>query len=156
MSLRRREFIRTVAVATATACSSRARDRALAPLAGPQEAHALPVTPMNGIVRLNVRAHPMLSKPRGALKIVPEGMNRPIWVLAREDGKGYTAVSSRCTHLGCTVDVAGWQLICPCHGSTFARDGHAIIGPARDPLERYPVVLASDGELTITLTALER
>ena len=49
----------------------------------------------------------------------------------------HTAV---CTHTGCTVDAAGAELECPCHGSRFdATNGQVLEGPADAPLEAFPV-----------------
>lgn len=48
-----------------------------------------------------------------------------------------TAVSARCTHMGCLVAFnpaeVTWE--CPCHGSRFATDGTVLQGPAVRPLE---------------------
>lgn len=59
-------------------------------------------------------------------------------VAAYRDEQGTLhAVSSRCTHLGCTV---GWNdgektWDCPCHGSRYDRNGKVIKGPAERDLE---------------------
>lgn len=54
----------------------------------------------------------------------------------RDDDGAITAVSARCTHLGCIVQFndaeTAWE--CPCHGSRFAIDGTVIQGPANKPL----------------------
>ena len=50
------------------------------------------------------------------------------------------ALSSRCTHLGCTLnyDPVSQRFRCPCHGSVFDLSGERLAGPARKPLERVP------------------
>ena len=58
--------------------------------------------------------------------------------LRRDDEGRLTALSARCTHLGCAVafndDEQTWD--CPCHGSRFALDGSVVQGPATEPLRR--------------------
>jgi cytochrome b6-f complex iron-sulfur subunit len=49
------------------------------------------------------------------------------------------ALSLVCTHLGCTVNVTPQNLICPCHGSVFDREGAVLKGPSNRPLERLEV-----------------
>jgi Rieske Fe-S protein len=54
-----------------------------------------------------------------------------------EDGT-VSAVSARCTHLGCIVgfNAAERTWDCPCHGSRFDTDGRVIEGPATKRLRR--------------------
>jgi Rieske Fe-S protein len=49
-----------------------------------------------------------------------------------------------CTHLGCTVSVTADELVCPCHGSRFDRNGMVLKGPADRPLPRYQVERRGD------------
>ncbi|MEU4996137.1 FAD-dependent oxidoreductase [Streptomyces sp. NPDC021622] len=55
----------------------------------------------------------------------------------RDEAGQVSAVSARCTHLGCLVHFnnaeRAWE--CPCHGSRFATDGSVLHGPATRPLE---------------------
>ena len=59
----------------------------------------------------------------------------------RDEDGALTAVSARCTHLGCQVNwnsaERSWD--CPCHGSRFAPDGRVLEGPAVHALERKPL-----------------
>ena len=110
------------------------------------------VTPANGAVRLSVRDYPQLAVPGGHLKLQPEGMATPVYVLAMEDDR-FVALSPICTHLGCTVAIEGSRLVCPCHGSTYDRAGRVLRGPAQRSLEQFPASLGADGELVIQLEA---
>lgn len=49
---------------------------------------------------------------------------------------GDYALDLTCTHLGCTVTVTPADIICPCHGSRFDRQGRVLEGPAQRPLRR--------------------
>jgi nitrite reductase/ring-hydroxylating ferredoxin subunit len=64
------------------------------------------------------------------------------------DGSGLYALSLVCTHLGCTVTVSAGALACPCHGSTFDRQGMVLKGPADRPLGRLDVV-ERDGRIEV-------
>lgn len=51
------------------------------------------------------------------------------------------ALSTRCTHLGCTLTFnrRTSRLRCPCHGSHFDLDGFPAGGPATQPLVPIPL-----------------
>ena len=72
-----------------------------------------------------------------------------VWIV-REPG-GFYALSTTCTHLGCTPNwlAAEEKFKCPCHGSGFVKTGINIEGPAPRPLERYKITLADDGQILI-------
>lgn len=110
--------------------------------------HPVPVS--GNQVRLSLSRYPELATPQGAVKILPQGAEDPIYVLAGEAGGGFTAVSPICTHRGCTVDVSGARLVCPCHGSTYDRAGQVLRGPAQRALATYRVTRSAD-ELVIQL-----
>jgi cytochrome b6-f complex iron-sulfur subunit len=65
------------------------------------------------------------------------------------DAKGLYAISSICTHLGCTVNKAGENFECPCHGSKYNGGGYVLKGPATAPLDRVELSLSADGEVVI-------
>lgn len=76
-----------------------------------------------------------------------------IWVVNSEvDGvRSIYALSTVCTHLGCTPNwLEGEQKFkCPCHGSGFYKSGINFEGPAPRPLERVGLRLAEDGMLEV-------
>jgi cytochrome b6-f complex iron-sulfur subunit len=137
-SLDRREFVGTCACLLAggllSACASLV-------------ARPVPVT--DGRVRIALAEHPELARPEGSLKVMPEGATDPLYVLRLADGQ-FAAISPICTHQGCTVDIQGPRLVCPCHGSTYDREGRVLRGPAERALTRAAVQL-SDGVLMIQL-----
>ena len=139
MSMDRRQFVEAamglLASATLSGCASVALTR---------------LAPSGGVVRLPIRNYPQLAQLGGYLKILPDGEPNPIYVLALEGGE-FTALSPICTHLGCTVDIAGPNLVCPCHGSTYDRGGRVLRGPAALPLAEFPILQTSEGELVIQL-----
>lgn len=72
-----------------------------------------------------------------------------VWIVRATEG--FYALSTTCTHLGCTPNwLDGEQKFkCPCHGSGFYKTGIHFEGPAPRPLERYRISLADDGQLFI-------
>jgi cytochrome b6-f complex iron-sulfur subunit len=77
-----------------------------------------------------------------------------IWIVHTDQYKGKSmiyALSSVCTHLGCTPSwLEGEQKFkCPCHGSGFYITGVNFEGPAPRPLERHGIRLAADGMLEV-------
>ena len=61
----------------------------------------------------------------------------------------YAGFSTRCPHQGCQVnEVEGANIICPCHGSTFALDGAVEQGPARTGLTAKAVTV-SNGQIVL-------
>ena len=72
-----------------------------------------------------------------------------VWIVRNEEG--IYALSTICTHLGCTPNwlEAENKFKCPCHGSGFYMSGINFEGPAPRPLERHRIVLAEDGQVLI-------
>jgi cytochrome b6-f complex iron-sulfur subunit len=72
-----------------------------------------------------------------------------VWIV--REVTGFYALSTVCTHLGCTPNwlSADEKFKCPCHGSGFVITGINVEGPAPRPLERYKITLAEDGQIQI-------
>ncbi len=72
-----------------------------------------------------------------------------VWIV--RETAGFYALSTTCTHLGCTPNwlASEEKFKCPCHGSGFVKTGINIEGPAPRPLERYRIMLADDGQILI-------
>jgi cytochrome b6-f complex iron-sulfur subunit len=64
---------------------------------------------------------------------------------------GIYALSTVCTHLGCTPNwlQAEQKFKCPCHGSGYYITGVNFEGPTPRPLERYAISLADDGQILV-------
>ena len=76
------------------------------------------------------------------------------WVIRAKDAQNRDiiyALSTTCTHLGCTPN---WlegekKFKCPCHGSGFKITGINFEGPAPRPLERYAIRKTDDGQIVV-------
>ena len=85
--------------------------------------------------------------------------NAPGVLLSLRAGQ-ISALSAKCTHVGCTVvwqntgnngseqsgsqDEAQGLLVCPCHSSQFTPSGAVLGGPAKGPLPRFTVRVQGD------------
>lgn len=74
-------------------------------------------------------------------------------ILGRDDSNRRIlyALSTTCTHLGCTPN---WlegdkKFKCPCHGSGFKISGVNFEGPAPRPLERYAIKKTEEGQILV-------
>lgn len=72
-----------------------------------------------------------------------------VWLVRNLEG--IYALSTVCTHLGCTPNwlSAEGKFKCPCHGSGFYNTGINFEGPAPRPLERFRITLAEDGQILV-------
>jgi cytochrome b6-f complex iron-sulfur subunit len=108
----------------------------------------------------NVLSEPPSSFKAGFANAYEEGKvedkfkEQGAWViLFRDDSnrKILYALSTTCTHLGCTPN---WlegdkKFKCPCHGSGFKISGVNFEGPAPRPLERYAIKKTEDGQIVV-------
>jgi nitrite reductase/ring-hydroxylating ferredoxin subunit len=109
------------------------------------------IAPVDGALRLALVQYPELTAEGGSLKVIPKGASDPIYVLALGQRR-FAAVSPICTHLGCTVEIEQARLVCPCHGSTYDREGKVLRGPAEEALASYRAAVTSDDVLVIELS----
>ena len=81
----------------------------------------------------------------------------PFYLVRLEDG-GFLALSSHCTHLGCSVPWLADQgrFVCPCHASAFDLRGRVLSPPAPRPLDVYPVVIENNVVRVDTAASIER
>jgi cytochrome b6-f complex iron-sulfur subunit len=70
-------------------------------------------------------------------------------LVIRRDGNKIAAISTVCTHLGCTVNPSDTGFDCPCHGSTYDQSGEVTGGPAPAALAWYKVAQQPNGELVV-------
>jgi cytochrome b6-f complex iron-sulfur subunit len=64
---------------------------------------------------------------------------------------GVVALYQKCPHLGCRVPdckTSQW-FECPCHGSQYNRVGEKKAGPAPRGMDRFPIIVAPNGDVTI-------
>jgi 3-phenylpropionate/trans-cinnamate dioxygenase ferredoxin subunit len=90
-------------------------------------------------------------------ELIPVEINgRPV-VLVRHGGRFY-AVQNNCSHKDFPLSEAGFDardevLVCAWHGGCFdLRTGAAVVPPATEPVEIFPVRLSADGWVEIGLT----
>ena len=108
----------------------------------------------------------VLSEPPSKFKVGPPDQYEPekvverfkpqnAWIVRHKDddlgGDIIYALSTTCTHLGCTPN--WWEkeqkFKCPCHGSGFKITGVNFEGPAPRPLERWAISIADDGQIVV-------
>src|SRR5438477_4264974 len=72
-----------------------------------------------------------------------------VWLV--KDPNGIYALSTVCTHLGCTPNwlEAEQKFKCPCHGSGYYKSGINFEGPTPRPLERFAISLADAGQILV-------
>jgi cytochrome b6-f complex iron-sulfur subunit len=81
--------------------------------------------------------------------------------------EGFVALYQKCPHLGCTVpwkpaaerlhegQLVQGLFVCPCHGSTYLRNGQVIKGPAPRSLDYMPIRL-EQGRLVVDTGSIKR
>lgn len=116
-------------------------------------------SPATGLFRMNLNDFPALQTDNGSVRLKVTGMSAtfPQIIVTRSAGSVFHAVSSYCTHMGCTVntfDASQGVLVCPCHGSQFKADGSVAKNPATEPLARYATQFDGASLLAIEIPGL--
>jgi cytochrome b6-f complex iron-sulfur subunit len=75
-----------------------------------------------------------------------------VWIVNVENH--IIAISTVCTHLGCTPNwlSAENKFKCPCHGSGYYMNGVNFEGPTPRPLERFHAYVGTDGFVWVDKT----
>lgn len=90
-------------------------------------------------------------------ELVPVDVDGTPIVVVRHRGE-FFAVQNNCSHRDFPLSEAGFDprdevLVCAWHGGCFdIRTGAAVVPPATDPVETYPMRLAGDGWVELGLT----
>ena len=95
---------------------------------------------------------------KAALLATPDGTTRDYRNLGNflliKDATGIYAMTTICTHMGCTVGLpAGTRITCPCHGSQYDLGGGNLVGPATAPLVHFAVSEPTPGGALVVNTA---
>jgi len=90
----------------------------------------------------------------GAIKDFPVPSVKPFpkeQFIVFMDEDGIYAVSTRCTHKGCTVSFKDKEGVfaCPCHGAKFGKSGDVLSGPATMALAWFLIEKDSAGDLYV-------
>lgn len=86
-------------------------------------------------------------------------MSTVTWIREKEifvirDQRGWGAFSSKCTHLGCTVQRTSEGFTCPCHGAQYDSIGEVVSGPARRALPWFTVWQETDGRIWVDVSRI--
>ncbi|MCG8581311.1 MAG: Rieske (2Fe-2S) protein [Bacteroidales bacterium] len=78
--------------------------------------------------------------------------------LSRLKDGGFLALSTKCTHLGCTIQFKTKEdkFQCPCHASAFNKHGDVLAPPAIRALDLFPVSIVDNKVLVDTANPVKR
>ncbi|MCU4176189.1 ubiquinol-cytochrome c reductase iron-sulfur subunit [Carboxylicivirga sp. N1Y90] len=78
--------------------------------------------------------------------------------LSRFKDGGLLAISTKCTHLGCTIQFNNNKdkFVCPCHASAFTKNGEVLSPPATRALDIYPITIIDNKVMVNTSKAIRR
>ncbi|MBK3518369.1 QcrA and Rieske domain-containing protein [Carboxylicivirga marina] len=89
-------------------------------------------------------------------KVYPFNTER--FYLSRLKDGGFLAISTKCTHLGCTVQFKNSdnKFLCPCHASAFNKHGEVLAPPATRALDLFPITISNDKVMVDTANPVKR
>lgn len=68
---------------------------------------------------------------------IPDGISFIGDFIVVKSDSDIAVLSNKCTHMNCKINqVAGNELVCPCHGSRFSAGGKVLSRPAVENLKR--------------------
>jgi cytochrome b6-f complex iron-sulfur subunit len=111
-----------------------------------------PATDPNAVIKDKKLTLDLTLSENSSLNTTGASMILQNLIIINTGGGKFSALSSICTHQGCTVgyDSPTGNIKCPCHGSVFSTSGSVVNGPAQSALQSYPASLTGN-ILTISL-----
>lgn len=103
------------------------------------------ITPIKREVERRIFTLHLDELPLNATRLFKDLRGKELMIV-RTGEREVKAISTVCTHLGCSVY---WQkdkkqFYCPCHQGIFDKDGYVLSGPPPKPLNSYKVELEGD------------
>ncbi len=103
------------------------------------------ITPIKREVERRIFTLHLDELPLNATRLFKDLRGKELMIV-RTGEREVKAISTVCTHLGCSVY---WQkdkkqFYCPCHQGIFDKDGYVLSGPPPKPLNSYKVELKGD------------
>jgi cytochrome b6-f complex iron-sulfur subunit len=118
------------------------------PVAGPDPVKPTPPSGPGVLTTSDTKAQ-LLAAPDGTARDYRNLGN----FLLLKDTTGIYAMTTVCTHMGCTVGLpVGSKITCPCHGSQYDLSGGNLLGPADRPLVHFAVSEPTPGAFLVVDT----
>ncbi len=97
------------------------------------------IIPVYHLIKMIKKRLENLTKSKAKLKFdmdFPQGITIKDELIIYRKTNEYKIFSNRCSHLGCKItNIAGRNLVCPCHGSRYSLIGEVLQGPAKQNLK---------------------